>query len=131
MSIEELIRGVRAKYPHSRLEAATAQPLESLAEVFGKTPPEYPSLLRQLGHGVIGRNEFMLYSGPVPAEEILPGEDAVIGVLLIGDDLAGHHVGYKRAGDRWIVVEFDHGSPEEMQTDDSLYDALSRILSIA
>src|SRR4028119_1507323 len=55
MSIEELIRGVRAKYPHSRLEAATAQPLESLAEVFGETPPEDPAPLRHPRHGASAR----------------------------------------------------------------------------
>lgn len=130
MNPEELVTAIRAKFPRSKLEALDAEGVRGLVDAFGDPPPEYLALLNGLGWGEIGRQRFMLYPGPVPAEEIFSDEPALRGAFLIGDDFGGYHVGFKQLDGAWVVVEFDQASPEDLEVSRSLSDTLACVLSL-
>lgn len=130
MTPHTLAASIRAKFARSKLSRPTEEMLSAISRDFGNPPREYLDVLAELGWGEIGRSSFMLYEGPVRAAEIFPDQPNLVGVLLIGDNLAGYHVGYKMIDGEWMVVEFDHSFPEDIEVNETLSDALACILSL-
>jgi hypothetical protein len=130
MGILDLTRAIAVEYGQSNLERPSSAALQSLHDEFPGLPSEYFTLLEKLGWGEIGDTCFMLYSGPMPAEEIFSDEPALKGALLIGDDFAGYHLGYRHDETGWHVIQFEHTFPAAFQTNEALADALASILGL-
>jgi hypothetical protein len=130
MNLDEFISKVVAKYPRSRIEPLSQTALLRITADHPGLPTEYLELLTTFGHGTIGRDRFMLYSGPVSSEEIFGDGPDLRGLLLIGDDLAGYHVALRQHERGWQVVEFDHSDLETLHENRSLYECLTCILSL-
>ena len=68
---------IRSKYPRSKLHPIGDEMTAVIDHEFRSPPAEYLAVLRELGWGEIGRSTFMLYEGPVRADEILPGAEGL------------------------------------------------------
>ena len=54
-------------------------------------PHDYLAFLQEVGWGGLGESRFMIYEGPVEAQEVYPGLEQV---WLFGDDFAGYAAGF-------------------------------------
>ena len=82
--------------------------LDELRSKYSFLPDEYAQYLAEVGWGEVAG--FMFYSGPVELQDIFDEEtaEASARVILIGDDMAGGHLGYIEVGNKWMLTDFDH-----------------------
>ena len=67
--------------------------IELIKEKFPGIPDEYLALLGEIGAGDL--DIFNLYSGPIPAGNFFKErEEALEGIILIGDDFQGYKMGF-------------------------------------
>lgn len=90
------------------MEELSDPEIKAIEEKHGRLPEQYIRWLSDQGWGD-QENGIMLYSGPLPANEIFGDQypSALEGVLLIGDDMAGYSIGYRATDLGWQFVGFD------------------------
>ena len=79
--------------------------LDSIVMDHPSLPEDYIAYLREVGWGELGNSCYMVYSGPVGADEIY-GEDLpadVSNLVFFGDDFAGYCAGFALDGDGTVV----------------------------
>jgi hypothetical protein len=92
-----------------RLVSVSSEKAASLREQYPGLPEDYVEFLLRIGAGEVGSQNYMIYTGLIPAEEIY-GERKLVGrVLLFGDDLCGFAAGFDTQ--TWRVVEVDTEDP--------------------
>ncbi len=114
--LAELREQLLFRYPSSSLTTLTLAETWAIATEHPGAPSDYLALLRILGWGSIGSGGFMIYSGPVPASEILGAspEATMSGVVMVGDDFAGGHAAYATDAGQWRFVSIEHARPTEV-----------------
>ena len=78
----------------------------SLAKKYPQIPADYVDYLREIGWGPIGNSTYVIYQGPINADNIYDGETAkeLSHILFFGDNFSGYCGGFDtRRG--WAVVE--------------------------
>ena len=103
-----LLDEIMADFPDSSLERISAATADEVRQKHPGIPDDYLQVLREVGHGTIGRGELVLYSGPVSAASVFSDARAGLPLVLVGDDVAGHHLGYLTDRRPWAFAEFDH-----------------------
>lgn len=90
------------------LQKCDSEALDQIRSNFGFLPDEYVQFLVDVGWGEVAG--LMFYSGPVELHEIFDREtaEASAKIVLIGDDMAGGHLGYVKVGNEWLLTDFDH-----------------------
>ena len=99
-SLQDAIHRV---WPDTALETLSAEEASAIGREHPGIPEHYPAFLRHVGWGSLGPGAFMLYSGPVAAEEVFGPAPALSGVWLVGDDFAGWCLGLDSRAD-WRLV---------------------------
>lgn len=90
------------------LERLSASARGRLLADFPLAPLDYVALLSELGWGSVG-GRYMIYAGPVPADEVFSGSRSVLrGVVLVGDDFAGTHAAYFISPQGWQFFVLEH-----------------------
>jgi len=124
MTAEEDLAALRDLLREDDLERVDEVALAELRREYPNLPEDYFSLLRDLGFGDLRGSRFMLYGGPVSAESVFEAADPICQtrMVLVGDDLAGGHLGYVPTGGAWRLSFFDHLSTDdlELEADNSI-----------
>lgn len=92
----------------SGLEKPHQHSLDVLRTDYSFLPREYEQFLTSVGWGEIA--DLMFYSGPLDLDDVFDEEtaQASANIVLIGDDMAGFHLGYVEVDGKWMLTEFDH-----------------------
>ena len=90
------------------LQKCDSETLGRIRSDFAFLPDEYVQFLVGVGWGELAG--LMLYSGPMDLDEIFGKDTAETSadIVLIGDDMAGGHLGYIKVGNEWSLTDFDH-----------------------
>ena len=85
--------------------------LETLGRIrsgFSFLPDEYVQFLVRVGWGEVAG--LMFYSEPMELIEIFGKDTAATSaeIVLIGDDMAGRHLGSIKVCNEWLLTDFDH-----------------------
>jgi hypothetical protein len=92
---------IRERFPESRLDPLTEEQVAAVKRRHPKVPAQVLEFFKVVGCGSIGPSRYMVYD-LINAVEIF-GKGSVAnldGVVLIGDDFAGHHEAYDTKA-RW------------------------------
>ena len=86
---------IRERFPESRLELLTEEQLAAVKRQQPKAPAKVLKFFEIVGCGLIGPSRYMVYA-LIDATEIFGQRNVgeLDGVVLIGDDFAGHHEAY-------------------------------------
>jgi hypothetical protein len=92
---------IRERFPESRLEPLTDKQLATLKRRHPKVPAQLLEFFKVIGCGSIGSSRYMIYD-LIDAADIFGKDSArdLDGIVLIGDDFAGHHEAYD-AKNKW------------------------------
>lgn len=104
MAIRRLNRirdAIRKRFPESRIKPLTDKQIAAVKRRHPKVPAQVLEFFKVVGCGSIGSSRYMVYD-LVDAVEIFGKSSAadLDGVVLIGDDFAGHHEAYDTKG-KW------------------------------
>ena len=81
--------------------------LMELVKNYPGIPNDYVEFLAKIGCGSFREGTYVVYSGLVAVNEILPGFESDYKILCFGDDLRGDPAGFIPSQD-WKVVEIFH-----------------------
>ncbi len=86
---------IRERFPESRLKPLTEKQLIAVKRRHPKVPAQVLEFFKVVGCGSIGASRYMIY-GLIDAVEVFGQGSAadLDGIVLIGDDFAGHHEAY-------------------------------------
>jgi hypothetical protein len=92
---------IRERFPESRLDPLTDKQLAAVKKRHPKVPAQVLEFFAVVGCGSIGPSRYMIYD-LIDASEIFGqgSTENLDGIVLIGDDFAGHHEAYDTKG-RW------------------------------
>lgn len=92
----------------SGLRKCDSETLGRIRAEFGFLPDEYVQFLAHVGWGEVAG--VMFYSGPIDLQELFGKDTSETSaeIFLIGDDMAGGHLGYMKVGSEWSLTDFDH-----------------------
>lgn len=123
------IQGVGALL--KKLASVSSERAASLREQYPGLPEDYIGFLLCIGAGEVGSENYMIYTGLIPAEEIYGESKQVRGVLLFGDDLCGFAAGFDSQTWRVVEVDSEHPTPVDLAPDFATFIAqkLSEIAS--
>jgi hypothetical protein len=86
---------IRERFPDSQLEPLTDEQLTAVKQRHPKAPAQVLRFFEVVGCGSIGPSRYMVYALIDAVEIFGPGNTAELnGVVLVGDDFAGHHEAY-------------------------------------
>ena len=86
---------MRERFPESRLKPLTEKQLAALKQRHPKVPAQVLDFFKVVGCGSIGPSRYMVYDLIDAVEIFGEGSEADLdGIVLIGDDFAGHHEAY-------------------------------------
>ena len=90
------------------LQKCDSETLGRIRSDFAFLPNEYVQFLVSVGWGEVAG--LMFYSEPMELNEIFGKDTAETSaeIVLIGDDMAGGHLGYIKVGNEWSLTDFDH-----------------------
>lgn len=93
--IRRIRDAIRKDLPESRLEPLTQKQLTAIKKKHPKVPAHVLQFFKEVGCGSIGPSRYMVYDLIDAAEIFGKGSEAELdGIVLIGDDFAGHHEAY-------------------------------------
>jgi len=122
-SLKQLLRD-------SNLKPLDDANLAGLRHEYPDLPTDYFDILSHCGFGGLLGSRFMLYSGPIPPEDVFDPEDPICQapILLVGDDFSGGHLGYLKTSSGWLLCSFDHLATDDLvpETDTSIVRFLLR-----
>ena len=115
---EFLIRFEDDGDPSNRRTVLAPFELSTLVETNPGIPTDYLDYMETIGFGSVRESTLMVYSGLVPAQEILPGFKSEHEILCFGDDFRGDLVGFIPSQD-WKLVEIFHENYDVYNDDQS------------
>lgn len=116
---DNLRDAIRRIWPDTVLETLSEEGLSAIRREHVGIPEHYPAFLRHIGWGSFGPGVFMVYNGPIYAEEIFGPAPTLSGVWLIGDDFAGWCLGLdSRDGWGMVGVESPDRAPYSLASHD-------------
>lgn len=80
--------------------------ITNINDQFPHLPNDYISWVKVNG-AVESSAGFMVYSAPIPSNEILDGLDCEEDILLVADDMAGYFIGFQNTLSEWVLVGID------------------------
>ena len=114
--MDEDLASLQTLLANSDLERVDDAGITRLRQKYPDLPPDYFTLLSHCGFGGLLGSRFMLYSGPIPPDEVFDPDDPIcqVPILLVGDDFSGGHLGYLKNSGSWQLCSFDHMSTNDL-----------------